>query len=239
MQRATTDPLAGLAATGVVGDGARAADTLLVLFAGLGPTHGTPRFEFLRAAASLPVQRLYLRDHVQAWYQRGVLGLGDDIASTARALQERIDAARVRRLVVAGNSAGGYAALLFGHLLRADAVLAFSPRSFVGWRQRVRHRDFRRWRELAALSRSGGPDPAFEDLVAVFGDAPGFARADVHYATGDRIDVLHAERLGPTPGVVLHPHPVGGHSLVASLRADARLTALLREACTGRLARRA
>jgi hypothetical protein len=239
MDRATTDPLAGLAATGVVGDGARTAETLLVLFAGLGPTHGMPRFEFLRAAAALPVQRLYLRDHAQAWYQRGVAGLGEDIRSTADALAARIEAARPRRVVMAGNSAGGYAALLFGHLLQADAVLAFSPRSFRGWRQRLRHRDLRRWREFVTLSRAGGVDAAFEDLVAVFGDTPGFGHADVHYATGDRIDVLHAERLGPLPGVVLHPHPVGGHALVRSLRADDRLTALLRAACTGRLVRRA
>jgi hypothetical protein len=114
-----------------------------------------------------------------------------------------------------------------------------SPRSFVGWRQRVRYRDFRRWRELAALGRSGGPDPTCDDLADLLGDAPGFGHADVHYSTGDRVDVLHADRLGAVPGVTLHPHPIGGHSLVASLRADARLTGLVREACTGLRARRA
>jgi pimeloyl-ACP methyl ester carboxylesterase len=122
MERAITDPLAALSATGVVAD-TGSGDTMLVLFAGLGPTHGTPRFEFLRAAATLRVQRLYLRDHAQSWYHRGVVGLGDDIVSTARALDARLNASGARRVVMAGNSAGGYGALLFGHLLRADVVL--------------------------------------------------------------------------------------------------------------------
>ena len=42
-----------------------------------------------------------------------------------------------------GNSAGGYAAILFGLLLKVDKVVAFSPQTFFGPFKNLINRDFR------------------------------------------------------------------------------------------------
>jgi hypothetical protein len=226
---AERDPLDGLVdpRVGVATDFAPSSDTLLIVFAGLGPTHGMPRFEFLRTAASLPVQRLYVCDHERAWYHRGVRGLGTSIRSTADALHALIAESGARRVVTTGNSAGGYAALLFGHLLGVDAVVAFAPRTSVGWGRRVLHRDTRRWREQVTLSRRGGPEREFGDLRRVLAGGTRFGDAVVHYAAGCRLDAVHARRLSGVPNVVMYPHAHRGHGLAQALRADGRLARLL------------
>jgi hypothetical protein len=208
------------------------ADVLVVTFGGLSNSVGEiPPFEFGRVLDRVgPAKKLFLRDHEQAWYHRGVRGVAPDIEGVAAALREEIDAVGPARTVFLGSSAGGYAALLFGSLLGATTIHVFGAQSFVSPTLRLAHRDARWRRPWLALLRSGDYRRRYGDLRATVGrdaGAPGSVVA--HYCAADRLDRVHAERLGEAPAVELRAYPEGGHNVVKRLRDEGRLEPLLAE----------
>jgi hypothetical protein len=204
-------------------------DTLLVAFAGIGP-HGRPaKFSFLGAVEHLAVSKIFVRDPYRAWYHRGVPGLGGSIDEVAASLRAIAADWGVRRVVMTGTSVGGYASLVFGRLLDADAVLTFVPPTFLGWSMRLRYRNSRYWQDRLRLTLTRRLDRRYADLRRVLDtpDRPPLL-ADVHYAAGDRIDASYARRLARTPGVTLHPHGVAaGHDIVHRLKTSNELHHLL------------
>ena len=138
--------------------------TLLVAFGGMAGQLGMPPFEFFKATGEIPVKRLFVRDLHQAWYHRGIPGHGSTLETAAASLGELIAGRDVERLVVAGNSAGGYAALVFGTLLGADAALCFAPQSILEL-DALAEMDDHRWDDqLLALVRAGQLDARWTDL---------------------------------------------------------------------------
>lgn len=195
--------------------------TLLVYFGGLRPGEAVPRFDWIGVSRAVPTKRLYLRDHDQAWYHRGVQGLGSSIAETARSLDGLIRRIAPERVAFVGNSFGGYGAILFGALLGADAVHTYSPQTFVTRRERERHGEGR-WRaEMARIEAAGGGID-LKPFLRGLGVPP--VPVVVHYATDDACDVAQARELETVPGVELRAHPEGGHFLVRLLKQRGDLT---------------
>ncbi len=215
---------------GVATDFGPKADTLLVAFGGIKGGMGIAPFEFLRLASDVPTKRLFVRDLSQAWYQRGVPGLGETVGEAAAGLRTRIQESGARRVVMTGNSMGGFAALLFGAMCGADEVHAFSPQTFLGRWRRFRARDFR-WREQIAAIHRRRPAGAVLDLRRTLRgwEGPGI----VHYCTNYDLDRAHATRLRGLPGVSLRGHESGDHQLVRTLRASGELVEILRAALRG------
>src|SRR5438045_7257566 len=85
-------------------------NTIVVAFGGISGGVGAPVFEFFRILSRIGVKRVFVRDHYRAWYHRGVEGVGADIPSVASELAKLFEG---HRAILIGNSAGGYAALLF------------------------------------------------------------------------------------------------------------------------------
>src|SRR5207237_4033496 len=83
--------------------------TLLLTFGGMKSLAGLASFEFVNLTAGLPVKRLFVRDPRQSWYHRGMPQHGTTLASVVDSVGELLSDHDVERLVVAGNSAGGYA----------------------------------------------------------------------------------------------------------------------------------
>jgi pimeloyl-ACP methyl ester carboxylesterase len=205
--------------------------TLLLAFGGMKGSIGIPPFEFLSLTGEIPVKRLFVRDLRQAWYHRGVPGHGETVTAVADSLAELLAQHEVERLVVTGNSAGGYAALLFGALLGADAVLCFAPQTILDPDVLARIGDHRWDVHLLPLVASDGLDRRYADLGAVL---PELAKRDTVYKVffdetlGQ--DRAHAERLLDVPGVRLYRFGAGGHHLVRSLRDSGALARLLQQA---------
>ena len=76
--------------------------------------------------------RLHVKETTHSYFQRGVPGISTSIEETAQWLERIIAWMQPNRLRIFGLSAGGYAALVFGHLLSADAVVAISPEVVLG-----------------------------------------------------------------------------------------------------------
>src|SRR5260221_1260655 len=111
---------------------------LLISFAGLGE-----EFNFGKTLGVYRVNVIYLRDLNHNWYVNGIPDAGNTVAEVARFLVLKIEEIRPSKVVMLGVSAGGFAALLYGCLLHADAILAFSPQTFMNRLNCVVYLDYR------------------------------------------------------------------------------------------------
>jgi acetyl esterase/lipase len=184
-----------------------------------------PVFEFARSLASVPLKKVYVRDLAGVWYHRGVAGAGPDVDSVAAHLRELT--AEADEVVMIGNSAGGYAALLFGALLGCEAHV-FSPQTFIDPALRAAHGDGRWAGQVEDLG--GDMDPRYADLLPVLAKSGGSFH--IYYALGG-IDAVHAERLGELSQVSLHAFESPGHGLVKALRASGWLQSFVDALVTG------
>ena len=205
--------LAGLADpdAGVLYDFEPESKRLIVAFGGLAGRLGMPPFEFFRTLSGIDVKTVFVRDHAQAWYHRGVAGVGEGIDPVAAHIIGL--RAQAEQMVTIGTSAGGYAALLFGALAECEAH-AFVPQTFIAPDLRKEHRD-RRW-EAELKTLGARLDPRYVDLLPTL--AAGAAPAHLYYGSGNRLDRIHAERLDGLQQVMLHPFDTDQHNVVPDLR---------------------
>jgi pimeloyl-ACP methyl ester carboxylesterase len=137
-------------------------------------------FSYYKLFSGLTVNRIYVRDPWNLWYQQGVsaeLSSPDALAAYLRDVLDRINPSRT---LAFGSSMGGYASLLFGHLLELDAVVAICPQTLLD--HRLPH--------TPAEPASG----AYADLAEVLPTAP----AHDHYVflgAADVVDIYNVFRL--------------------------------------------
>lgn len=205
--------------------------TLLLAFGGLVGQIGIPPFEFFSLTAQMPIKRLFVRDLHQAWYQRGIPGHGSSLAQTAESLQRLLARHEIDRLVVAGCSAGGYAALVFGTLLGASEVLCFAPQTVLDLDILAAMGDHRWDRRLGEHTAAGVVDRRFTDLRRSLRK---LRCADtgyrIYFDDSAHTDRLHAERLADLDGVRLHRFGRGSHNIARSLRDAGALEHVLHRA---------
>ena len=117
-------------------------DTLLILFAGIGWKDSIPTFIFYNFLKEYKnIDKLFLRDINCRYYLDGLKYSTRDLNSTIELLKNLTNASQntsqntsrniskrqYKKIVALGCSAGGYAAILYGHLLKFDKVVVFSP----------------------------------------------------------------------------------------------------------------
>lgn len=202
--------------------------TLLILFGGIAGGVSMPVFEFFRLTAGIPGKKAFLRDPRRGWYQLGLPGVGPTSQEVRRYLDRVIADAGVDRVVMAGASAGGYAAMLFGAWCMADQVLAFSPQTFIDRANRAAAGDDR-WGPQIDHLHAVNPPEAVYDLREIL-TAVSTPRIDLHVSNDDPLDLLHAHRVADLPNVTVTEHDQGGHRLVKTLRDRGILGPLLHEA---------
>jgi hypothetical protein len=203
---------------------------LLVLFGGIAGGVSMPVFEFFRLTAGFPAKKAYLRDPRRSWYQLGIPGVGDSPAEVRAFLAATIERAGVERVVMAGASAGGFAALLFGSWCGADEVIAFSPQTFVDAENRRFAGDSRWPEQITALHEAINGRSMSLDLLDVLRPSHSKTQYQVHVSTDDPLDLFHARRIADRSGVEIFEHERGGHRLVKTLRDRGLLQPLLLQA---------
>ena len=103
-------------------------DTVVIVFGG---THHrlwiafSLLHEILRRTG---VSVIYCRDLQRLWYEAGIIGLGEDFASTLQGFRALIRRYGATRVLTLGNCMGCLGALRHGLLLGAQGVLALSPK---------------------------------------------------------------------------------------------------------------
>ena len=179
--------------------------TLLVAFGGMAGQLGMPPFEFFKATGGIPVKRLFVRDLHQAWYHRGHPGARRDARGGRGVAEELIAEPRVERLVVAGNSAGGYAALASARCSGPRPRCASRPRPSSSSTRSPRWTTTAGTSSCGARAEAGALDRALDrSAQRAAAGAPLATRAiEVYFDETLEVDRLHAERLDGLEGVRL------------------------------------
>jgi len=204
--------------------------TLLVLFGGIAGGVSMPVFEFFRLTSGFPAKKAFLRDPRRGWYQLGIPGVGNSAVDVRTFLTRAIERAGAERVVMAGASAGGFAALLFGTWCGVDEVIAFSPQTFVDAENRRLAGDARWPDQIDALHQATNGREATFDLLDILPTASGETRYQIHVSPDDPLDLFHARRIAGRGGVEIFEHERGGHRLVKTLRDRGLLQPMLLEA---------
>jgi hypothetical protein len=203
-----------------------------------------PRFEFygrtkkLEARFGLRFNRILVRDVANAWYHRGVPGLGAHVDAVAATLRSLVRSVRPSEVVAIGQSMGGYAAVMFGMLLGVRKIVALGTLSHLDPAAAALNGD-RRFLPVMDGLQADPPRSGYYDLPQL-GEVLGYA-GEIHLVFGTHpghddgvscnLDAIHAFRLARLPNVTLHPYPEADHGiahwLVENRRMDDVVAAML------------
>jgi hypothetical protein len=209
-------------------------DVLLISFGGLSEGMGIPPYEFLRIASEFNVQKIFLRDSLRSWYQRGIKGIGNNIDRVANYLQAKIDEQKFNKIITTGNSAGGYAAILFGYLLEVDSAIAFSPQTFIDEDNRTLFGE-RRWgNHLKKLHEdlNGSVNTKYFDLINLWQEKSIKTNFHIHFSRQNHLDVVHSVRMQGCQNVNLFAYDGNDHNVVKVLRDSGLLKQILLQHCS-------
>lgn len=204
-------------------------EELWVLFGGINGGLGVPIFEFGNITKDIDVKKIFIRDRYQAFYHKGLENVDgvNDVKSIRNYLNELICESNAKKVVFLGNSAGGYAAILFGVLLQVDSVYAFSPPTL------LRKKDC-----LMVSTVSEKVTPESWEIIekAETSDLCSFLKKNNSDHTKIHIffdetseDCAHAYRINSFRNIIFHVYQEGGHELIKCLKRNGELTKILHE----------
>ena len=75
--------------------------------------------------------KLFLRDIDRKYYLTGLKNSTNNIEETIELIRNLVSVKRYKKTVSVGASAGGFAAILFGNLLKFSKVIAFNPQTAI------------------------------------------------------------------------------------------------------------
>lgn len=192
---------------------------IIVSFGGINNQMGIPVFEFFNMMNNKNCTKIFIKDIKQSWYLLGIEGTCD-INSTVNKLLEILESLHYRnkKVIFLGNSAGGYAAILFGLLLKVDKVVAFSPQTFFGPFKNLINRDFRWAKQQFKIYQKQKNPNHFLDLNKLLRKI-GFGGVDVeiYFGVNSILDYKHYMNIKKFP-ITFHLYPFGGHSLIKELK---------------------
>jgi predicted esterase YcpF (UPF0227 family) len=106
---------------------------LIICFGGFYLKMGNiPPFEFLNYLSSIYTNKCdlyFFIDRKQCWYHNGIHNITTNIDETVDYLKNIIK--NYEKVIFMGNSAGGYAAILFGSLCNVSNVISFIPQTIL------------------------------------------------------------------------------------------------------------
>lgn len=212
--------------TGILCDFTNESDTILVSFAGNAGMFGMPVFEYKNFLKNIPTKKIFVRDPHMLWYHKGIPGIGSNVDEIADYLKGILHQANPKRTLMVGNSAGGYAAILFGVLTEADEVHAFVPQSKL-----LNKNDFRNKKNLDKLHSQVGTENKYYDLNSLLTDiCPKKTKIYIHTPLFNRIDRHHVKYIKNNPHVKLIRYCSFGHYLTKILRDSGILRTIITSA---------
>ena len=186
----------------------------LFVFSGLAQYMGIPSREFFKTLEQHNYNIAFFKDFDRCWYQKGVLGFSQSRHETAQKIEERFgDSPRPWHMI--GSSAGGYAALVFGKMLGAERVIAYSPQTLINSKI------------FTAFGGASKGDYDFidplNDVAQFLNDTKSDGSYDVHFGRKHSSDKHAAERLRDCPNCNLIAHNTNSHNIPLYLKESGSL----------------
>ena len=103
---------------------------LLVIFSSLDTK--SPKFTFWKMAQSLECNCLFFNSPMTHWYRTGIIGIPNGIKGTCEKIADIRKNLNIEEMIFFGVSMGGYGAILYGSLTKADHVIVFSVEPLLG-----------------------------------------------------------------------------------------------------------
>ncbi|MEL0615904.1 hypothetical protein V6243_03605 [Cobetia marina] len=191
-------------------------EVTIIAFGGMLTSLGMPRKEFFGSAFNSNNNFIFLKDFWQCWYQKGLLGITNDIDSTVSHIK-KILPNTTKKLICIGTSSGGFAAILFAELLKAETSISFSPQTYLDRKTFVRFRSpDSRWDDVESSSYLRLYDFITDDVNHF-----------IHVGEHNHVDMDHALSLSICPTVTIHKHDTDTHNTAAFLKKSGLLKSFI------------
>lgn len=175
-------------------------------------------YDFMDLTGAVNYSHILLRDPADVWYHAGLDGQCSDFPALTGLLQSYVRELEPQKIIMVGSSAGGYAALLAGYLMKADYVHALGPQTYMDPVNLLRRRDFhlvrRHWRQVLRLYRRLGLTSDSLDLRRAMALDNGKSRYFIHVCSGCLRDRRRAEHMADVPRVRIFYYPCDTHGVV-------------------------
>lgn len=205
---------------------------LVVAFTGFTGKLTVSTFDFLRSTELLNYNRILLCDRSRTCYMNGIPPVAEGLDALVALLRQLIDQHAPKCTLFIGSSGGSHAAMLFGHLLGADYVHAFSPHTNIDpayWRASEVPQDVEAFGDvLVKMDSLPASARAYYDLREVLRESNGRTAYNLHVCARSPPDMARALRLDGLPGVTIHRHDCDHHRVVVWLARRQRLLPMLK-----------
>lgn len=206
-------------------------DVMLIAFGGMNSRMGMPPFEFFNLTQNYPVKKIFLRDLRQSWYQRGLPKVGAHANALFKYLREEIAKHQLQKIVLVGSSAGGFASLLFGYLLKVDLVLSFAPQTFIDTHTCFILGDHRYREQIIKLYEHPHGIRKYYNLSKFFQPDHNLqTKFHIYFDENSDLDKIHAHTLKNYRNFDLHSYERGGHAMIRILKETGELKQILLDA---------
>lgn len=150
-------------------------------------------FEHQNLLKDINADILFLRDVQDAWYNNGLKYLTKDIASTVDFIKNF--SKQYPHVMTMGASSGGYAALLFGSLLKCERILTICPQTLLP-----------REKGLPDAELLKGINPKYFDIIPYIDNE---VMVDLCFSLDYESDVKQCNRLSNMSNVNIHARHYG------------------------------
>lgn len=209
-----------------IGQGAAMAEgdrDRLIVFCSSRTAYRMDMFDFADRSDHLSCQRLFLRAlPTECFYHDGLPGLTRDMEENVAFLLRTITHIAPKRLTFVGNSSGGYAAIVLGHMLGADDIHVVSPVTYLDARLGDDPANSELWENVfdpvGQHFADTGKDRRYLSCRAVIAKHPDTVKVLRQYVVStNAVDLNHADHIAGFPHVQTVVYPRGRHANLAAL----------------------
>tara|TARA_Y100001968_G_C19444930_1_gene764788 strand:+ start:662 stop:2353 length:1692 start_codon:yes stop_codon:yes gene_type:complete len=171
-------------------------DILLVIFGSMGRDEKLiPSFNFYNLLKNNhSYDKLFFRDIDRNYYLTGLKNSTSNLEETIDLIREKSSVKKYRRIISIGASSGGFASILYGHLLEFSKAIAFNPQTVLSKEKETEINDnlytLGLCRKLRSLNLSNN---LYQKCLNLKNLIPFKTQAEIHYSNLSEIDKNHAE----------------------------------------------